>query len=1042
VPDKRSPRPDLVGSVRQIASLLSIEDILTQTCREARTVTGAALAFGSYISQGQEWSEGIHVVVDGEIRQEPPAARSAAFALFRRLATARRIVPLTREAESSAIFDGLSVHAGAPAQALCAVPIFRRSGRITGEIILVDPDPNRFDSSNDESLEVLAGTASVAIENAAKFAVAKRDQDRLQLFAEATEEALWDWNLETDEIWWGGGIQNLLGRGGATVEASSKWKFDRIAPSDAERVQQSLRQALASTQSSWREEYRFRRADGSWASVEDRGYFLREADGRAYRIIGALRDISALKKSTERLRTLSEISRTFAQATLTSTEAFDLIARTVTETLGDTCVIHILSDDGALLETAGFYDIDAGPDSQLRDLLKKTPSAADDGFGGEALRTRQPQLLQSVSRDQLEALVRTPLYRELWSDAATIIAAPMLVPDSPVGALVMSRRGPAPFTAEDSVLLQDIADRAALAIAHVKQTHALERSERRFRSLAEASTQVVWTTAPNGHVVEDSPSWRAFTGQTFEQLLGLGWLEALHPEDREQVRQAWLQAVAQPAHVELEYRVQRPDGSYTWAAARAAPVLNKDGSVREWFGTSTDISEKKRVEYQQAFLVSATAALAESLNVEVTLDKAAQVAVSSIADWCTITLRDERSGKPHRVTMAHKDPACIPHVRAPIELLLSESSPSIGSGHVLRTGEPQLLPRFEAAHAGSLTSVHPGIEPVLRDLAPYSLMAVPMKVAGGRLLGAITLVTTHESRRAYSPSDLVFAEEFARRCAIAIENAQLFQQAQEAIRVRDEFLSIASHELRTPLTPLQLQIHTLDKKIQEYAVPEKQAWLSERLGMIRRQSVRLHRLISELLDLSRIIGGRLQLAPEPLELAALVREVVNDFEEQGELKKAHSEVLLQLDGSVAGRWDRIRLEQVLTNLLSNALKYGAGKPVTVSAETRDGVAQFTVEDQGIGIAPQDQARIFGRFERAVSARHYGGLGLGLFIVRQIVEAMGGNIRVQSELGAGAKFIVQLPLEPPREQPSDTPKLEQDQEVAPPPHAAISGKKLG
>jgi signal transduction histidine kinase len=116
--------------------------------------------------------------------------------------------------------------------------------------------------------------------------------------------------------------------------------------------------------------------------------------------------------------------------------------------------------------------------------------------------------------------------------------------------------------------------------------------------------------------------------------------------------------------------------------------------------------------------------------------------------------------------------------------------------------------------------------------------------------------------------------------------------------------------------------------------------------------------------------------------------------------------------------------------------------VTVSAETRDGVVQFTVEDQGIGIAPQDQARIFGRFERAVSARHYGGLGLGLFIVRQIVEAMGGNIRVQSELGAGAKFIVQLPLEPPREQPADMPALEQGQEVHPTPHAAISEKKLG
>ncbi|HYH98238.1 PAS domain-containing protein [Hyalangium sp.] len=1005
----RSPAPDLVGFARQIFSLLSAEDVLVHACREARSRTGAALVLGSYLFQGQEWSGGLHVIVDGELRQAPPAALSAAFALFRRLSTARRTFTLTRTAESSAIFDGLSVHSGAPATSLCAVPILRRAGRIAGELILVDTEPDRFASLDDEALGALAECTAAALENALKFARAKKDQDRLHLFAEATEEALWDWSFERDEIWWGGGIENLLGRGGATIEISSRWKFGRIHPSDVERVQQSLKRALDSVQSSWREEYRFRRADGSWAVVEDRGYFLREADGRAYRIIGALRDITELKKSNNRLRILSEISRTFAQATLTSTGAFDLIAQTVTETLGEVCAIRILSDDGARLETVGFHDVSAEPHSPRRDLLKKLPSAGDDGFAGEALRTRQPLLLQSVRREQLEALVRAPLFRELWSDATTIMAAPMLVSGDPVGALVMSRRGPVPFTAEDSMLLQDIADRAALAIAHVKQTRAIERSERRFRSLAEASAEVVWTTAPDGRVVEDSPSWRAFTGQTLQQWLGSGWFEALHPEDRERVDQAWSQAVAQKAHVEMEYRVRRPDGSYTWTAARAAPVLNEDGSVREWIGTNTDITEKKRVEDQQKFLVSATAALAESLNVDVTLDKAAQVAVSSIADWCNITLLDGQSGKPRRVTLTNRDAARALQLRTATEGLLGEDRFSLGTAHVLRTGEAQLLARFEEAHVRAIAAAHPGIEAVVREFAPRSLLAIPMRVVGGRILGAITLVTTDESRRNYGPSDLAFAEEFARRCAIAIENAQLFQQAQEAIEARDEFLAIASHELKTPLTPLLLQVHTLEKKIQEYARDEKQAWLAQRLSRIGRQSDRLNRLISQLLDLSRIVGGRLQLEPELVDVTALVQEVVADFKEQGELTRARSEVQLQLDGSVVGRWDRIRLEQVITNLLSNALKYGSGGPVTVSATVHDGIAQLTVEDRGIGIAPQDQERIFGRFERAVSVRHYGGLGLGLFIVWQIVEAMGGSIRVVSALGEGAKFTVQLPL---------------------------------
>lgn len=1016
-----SPGPDLVGFARQIFSLLSAEDILVHACREARSWSGARLVLGSYLSQGQEWSGGQHILFDGEPRRVPPPALSAAFAVFRRLSTTRRAVTLTRAAESSAIFDGLSVHAGAPAASLCAVPIARRLGRIVGAVILVDPDPDRVASLDDKALGVLAECTSAALENALKFARARKDQDRFLLFAEATEEGLWDWSLEKDEILWGGGIQNLLGSGGVAIEVSSQWKFSRIHPSDAERVQQSLKRALASTQSSWMEEYRFRRADGSWAVVEDRGYFLREADGRAYRIIGALRDVSALKKSNDRLRILSEISRTFAQATLTSSAAFDLIARTVTETLGEVCAIRILSDDGSHLETVGFHDVSAEPNSPRGDLLKKMPSAGDDGFAGEVLRTRALLLLQAVSREQLERLVHAPLYRELWSDATTLMAAPMLVSGNPVGALVMSRRGPVPFTAEDGTLLQDIADRAALAIVHVKQTRTIEQRERRFRSLAESSAEVVWTTAPDGMVVEDSPRWRAFTGQTLPQWLGSGWLEALHPEDRERVAHGWAQAVAHKAHVEMEYRLRRPDGSYTWTVARAAPVLNEDGSVREWIGTNTDITEKKRVEYQQKFLVSATAALAESLNVDVTLEKAAQVAVNSIADWCIITVLDSRSGNPRRVAVTNRDAARAQQFRTATEGLLGENRFSFGTAHVLRTGEAQLLPRFEEPLVGELSAAHPDIEEMVRELAPRSLMAVPMRVAGGRILGVITLMTTNESRRGYGAPDLAFAEEFARRCAIAIENAQLLKQAQEAIEARDEFLAVASHELKTPLTPLLLQLHTLQKKLHEYAREEQQAWLAQRLDKLGRQGERLNRLISQLLDLARIVGGRLQLEPDLVELTALVRDVVAEFKEQGELTRSGSDVRLQLEDSVVGQWDRMRLEQVITNLLSNALKYGAGKPVTVSVAVRNEAAQITVQDQGIGIAPQDQERIFGRFERAASVRHYGGLGLGLFIVRQIVEAMGGTIRVVSDPGKGATFIAQLPLNLPREQPVETPQ---------------------
>jgi PAS domain S-box-containing protein len=235
------------------------------------------------------------------------------------------------------------------------------------------------------------------------------------------------------------------------------------------------------------------------------------------------------------------------------------------------------------------------------------------------------------------------------------------------------------------------------------------------------------------------------------------------------------------------------------------------------------------------------------------------------------------------------------------------------------------------------------------------------------------------------------------------------QSLREALEARDEFLSIASHELRTPLTPLVIQLHLLETELEAQHKAEGGPDLHKRLRVIDRQIERLQRLIAELLDISRIIGGRLRLELEPVDLAEIVREVVAGLQEHGDAERAGSQIELELASGAVGRWDRMRLEQVVSQLLSNALKYGAGKPIHVQLVQADGDAELRVRDQGIGIAPQDQARIFGRFERAVSARHYGGLGLGLFIARQIAEALGGEIGVDSAPGRGASFRVRLPL---------------------------------
>jgi PAS domain S-box-containing protein len=230
--------------------------------------------------------------------------------------------------------------------------------------------------------------------------------------------------------------------------------------------------------------------------------------------------------------------------------------------------------------------------------------------------------------------------------------------------------------------------------------------------------------------------------------------------------------------------------------------------------------------------------------------------------------------------------------------------------------------------------------------------------------------------------------------------------AEEQVRARDQFLSIASHELRTPLNPLQLQIQMLLRLARAGALA---AQPPDRLvGMLEtceRSAREFAALVSQLLDLSRLVAGGLDLRLEEVDLAALAREVAARY--GPELDQAGCELRLAADRPAVGRWDRPRLDQVLTNLLSNATKYGPGKPVEVSVAAGEGRAVLTVRDHGIGIAPADQARIFDRFERAVSGYEYGGLGLGLYVVRQIVEALGGTVRVDSAPGAGATFVVEL-----------------------------------
>lgn len=243
---------------------------------------------------------------------------------------------------------------------------------------------------------------------------------------------------------------------------------------------------------------------------------------------------------------------------------------------------------------------------------------------------------------------------------------------------------------------------------------------------------------------------------------------------------------------------------------------------------------------------------------------------------------------------------------------------------------------------------------------------------------------------------------------LADENARLYQEASSAVQARDEFLSVASHELRNPLTALHLQLQLLERAMRSHSpgssTPE------EILHRCQAQSRRLRALLEELLDLTRLRLGRLELNRDRCDLSSLVCETSADF--AIEAARAGSEIRIHAREPVVGSFDAVRMRQVVTNLLSNAIKYGEGRPIDVSVERSQGLARVTVRDRGNGIPAEEQGRIFDRFERATDDRNVPGLGLGLYVSKQITETHGGSIQVWSEPEKGAAFTVNVPLEAP------------------------------
>lgn len=484
-----------------------------------------------------------------------------------------------------------------------------------------------------------------------------------------------------------------------------------------------------------------------------------------------------------------------------------------------------------------------------------------------------------------------------------------------------------------------------------------------------------WDVASNAVTWSDE-LYRIFGMQPKTPVDYESYMARLHPADRETVGGHIAAALATAASFEVEHRVVCPDSSERWVHGRGRAVV-ENGNVTRLAGTAQDVTARKQgeralQEAHDALDLRVRERTAELSKVNETL--------SAIVGGSPIPL----VANDRHLTITMWNPAAERTFGWTAEEVLGHPLGRAG-------GDTALAALVQAALEGRPVSTVE-VECRRKDGAVLvtSVSVAPLRDGARQVVGTIAALVD------------VTAQRQAER-----DRLQLLQSLEAAVRARDTFIQVASHELKTPLTALQLQVQgALRRSRRQPPAAGSDEAIIPKLDAVDRQVVRLTKLVDNLLDVSRITSGRIQLEIEAVDLASVVEDVVGRFAE--EIRRVGASVLLRVKARGVGQWDRMRLDQVVTNLLSNALKYGQARPVEVTVDADDHRAWFAVSDQGPGVEPADQERIFERFERAASDRHVGGFGLGLWIVREIVAAMGGTVRVESASGNGATFRVELP----------------------------------
>ncbi len=580
--------------------------------------------------------------------------------------------------------------------------------------------------------------------------------------------------------------------------------------------------------------------------------------------------------------------------------------------------------------------------------------------------------------------------------------------------------------------LSVLANQVALFMVRCRAEDAVSLSDRRYRSLCEAIPQIIWTAGPDGSVDYFNQRWVEYTGLSLEETEDWNWKNVLHPDDVHVCLERWKNSIDTGAPYEIEYRLRRgSDGAYRWHLGRAVPLHDSSTNILKWFGTCTDIDDHRRSAESSQFLADAATILSETLPYETRLANVVRLAVPRFADFCFVDLRQE-DGRIQRLNTVHSKPAQAKLAHRILEQFPPREDDTFGVHHVLRTGLADFLPEVtdDLLHKMAPDATHYRL---LKSLRLHSVIVVPIH-ARRQIFGTFTFQTVESGHR-YNSNDLVLAQELGRRAGLAVDNARLLHAAQQEIAERkkaeaeiqqlnqyleqrviertaqleeknqelESFCYTVSHDLRAPLRGMQGFAQALQEDYADHFDDAGKLY-ANRIVMAAR---RMDGMIQDLLTYSRL--SRIELQLEPIQLKTVLQEALEQIKEDVAQRNA---VILVPDHMPVVLAQSALLRQALTNLISNAMKFvakGVQPRVQLRGErAQDNRVRLWVEDNGIGIDPKHHERIFKVFDRLHGVEHYSGSGIGLAIVRKAMERMNGKTGVQSTLGEGSRFWVELP----------------------------------